>query len=150
KQFPKFVVRLFSLAFILAFACVKFVALASETMADDRPFNPFYIGPHPSRACAIPEIPGQQCNPACGGAPSAAVPNGSSSDQWSRPTAQTGAQGAEAAAVPISIGTAAPGQSLAATAAPPILVSGTSKPVQPGSSDPTHCQTYPCLEAKHN
>ncbi|BFG01254.1 uncharacterized protein DMAD_01048 [Drosophila madeirensis] len=129
-------------------------------MADDRPFNPFYIGPHPSRACAIPEIPGKQWNPACGGAPSAAVPNGSSSDQLSRPTAPTGAQGAEAAAVPISIGTAAPGQSLAATAAPPMLVNGTFKLAavpagrtlleQPGSCDLTNCQTYPCMEAKHN
>ncbi|EDV46075.1 uncharacterized protein LOC6551422 [Drosophila erecta] len=33
--------------------------------SDDKPFNPFYIGPHPSKACAIPEIPGQQCSPNC-------------------------------------------------------------------------------------
>ncbi|KAH8256560.1 hypothetical protein KR026_000232 [Drosophila bipectinata] len=32
---------------------------------DDKPFNPFYIGPHPSKACAIPEIPGRQCSPPC-------------------------------------------------------------------------------------
>ncbi|XP_016961708.1 uncharacterized protein LOC108032395 [Drosophila biarmipes] len=33
--------------------------------SDDKPFNPFYIGPHPSKACAIPEIPGKQCSPSC-------------------------------------------------------------------------------------
>ncbi|XP_043659655.1 uncharacterized protein LOC122624238 [Drosophila teissieri] len=33
--------------------------------SDDKPFNPFYIGPHPSKACAIPEIPGRQCSPNC-------------------------------------------------------------------------------------
>ncbi|XP_034135972.1 uncharacterized protein LOC117588649 [Drosophila guanche] len=134
-------------------------------MADDRPFNPFYIGPHPSRACAIPEIPGQQCNPACGSAPSAEAPNVSSSDQLAaHPTAQEAAAAAaaeaEAAAATVSIGTAAPGQSLSATAAAPILVTGGAKPVavlvartllvQPGTSDPANCQTYPCMEAKHN
>lgn len=44
---------------------------------DDKPFNPFYIGPHPSKACAIPEIPGRQCSPPClpteGGAVGAAI-----------------------------------------------------------------------------
>ncbi|XP_020808912.1 uncharacterized protein LOC110184653 [Drosophila serrata] len=33
--------------------------------SDDVPFNPFYIGPHPSKACAAPEVPGQQCSPDC-------------------------------------------------------------------------------------
>ncbi|KAH8305850.1 uncharacterized protein [Drosophila kikkawai] len=33
--------------------------------SDDTPFNPFYIGPHPSDACAIPEVPGRQCSPDC-------------------------------------------------------------------------------------
>ncbi|XP_017045787.1 collagen alpha-2(I) chain [Drosophila ficusphila] len=34
-------------------------------MSDDVPFNPFYIGPHPSKACAVAEAPGQQCSPNC-------------------------------------------------------------------------------------
>ncbi|KAH8273261.1 hypothetical protein KR018_000690 [Drosophila ironensis] len=34
-----------------------------SSQSDDTPFNPFYIGPHPSKACAIPEIPGKQCSP---------------------------------------------------------------------------------------
>ncbi|EDW78585.2 uncharacterized protein Dwil_GK16109 [Drosophila willistoni] len=29
----------------------------------DKPFNPFYIGPHPSKACATAEPPGQKCSP---------------------------------------------------------------------------------------
>ncbi|XP_068159263.1 uncharacterized protein [Drosophila tropicalis] len=29
----------------------------------DKPFNPFYIGPHPSRACATAEPQGQKCSP---------------------------------------------------------------------------------------
>ncbi|XP_030379100.1 uncharacterized protein LOC115627537 isoform X1 [Scaptodrosophila lebanonensis] len=31
----------------------------------DKPFNPFYIGPYPDRACALPEVPPQRCSPAC-------------------------------------------------------------------------------------
>ncbi|KAH8239526.1 hypothetical protein KR032_005141 [Drosophila birchii] len=33
--------------------------------SEDVPFNPFYIGPHPSKACAAPEPPVQQCSPDC-------------------------------------------------------------------------------------
>ncbi|XP_034471850.1 uncharacterized protein LOC117779686 [Drosophila innubila] len=34
-------------------------------MDDDKPFNPFYIGPHPSMACAVTETPPRQCSPDC-------------------------------------------------------------------------------------
>ncbi|KAH8416545.1 hypothetical protein KR222_008948 [Zaprionus bogoriensis] len=30
---------------------------------DDQPFNPFYIGPHPSQACAATETPARECSP---------------------------------------------------------------------------------------
>ncbi|XP_064537047.1 uncharacterized protein LOC135427457 [Drosophila montana] len=36
-----------------------------NNMDDDKLFNPFYIGPHPSKACAVPEIPPRQCSPDC-------------------------------------------------------------------------------------
>ncbi|KAH8293401.1 hypothetical protein KR054_000066, partial [Drosophila jambulina] len=38
---------------------------SSMPQSEDIPFNPFYIGPHPSKACAVPEPPVQQCSPDC-------------------------------------------------------------------------------------
>lgn len=33
-------------------------------MCDDEiPFNPFYIGPHPEQACALPEVAPRLCCP---------------------------------------------------------------------------------------
>jgi len=49
----------------LPFNVARFLTTMNTLKSDDKPFNPFYIGPHPSRACAIPEIPGQQCSPNC-------------------------------------------------------------------------------------
>lgn len=34
-------------------------------MDEDKPFNPFYIGPHPSKACALPETLPRECSPDC-------------------------------------------------------------------------------------
>ncbi|KAL7745565.1 hypothetical protein ACLKA6_009790 [Drosophila palustris] len=45
-------------------------------MEDDRPFNPFYIGPHPSMACAVTETPPRQCSPDCAGKEDAASSSG--------------------------------------------------------------------------
>ncbi|XP_022214034.1 uncharacterized protein LOC111068682 [Drosophila obscura] len=139
---------------------------------EDKPFNPFYIGPHPSKACAIPEVPGQQCNPACveksqasgqqppqsgpGGGilivgisgPSGGVANVYSTGQMSNQSK---------AAAPVTTGTAAPGRSLAATASAPVSVGiGTSKPgpslvgnAAPASTNRV-CRPYPCMENKNS
>ncbi|EDV99771.1 uncharacterized protein LOC6564939 [Drosophila grimshawi] len=36
-----------------------------NNMDDDTPFNPFYIGPNPSKACANEEVPPRECSPDC-------------------------------------------------------------------------------------
>ncbi|XP_017145948.1 uncharacterized protein LOC108158224 [Drosophila miranda] len=129
-------------------------------MAEDKPFNPFYIGPHPSKACAIPEIEGQQCSPNCvekpqasgqqppqtgpGGGilivgisgPGGGMANIYSTGQISKATGAPGQSLVTNSGVPISVGTAKPGPSLSGNAGP--------------NSTKKVCKPYPCMETKNN
>ncbi|XP_016986989.1 uncharacterized protein LOC108050019 [Drosophila rhopaloa] len=114
--------------------------------SDDKPFNPFYIGPHPSKACAIPEIPGQQCSPNCqppeGQAKSSPAAHSDGQDPMGVPSGTAGGM--------VIVGVAniySTVEVLAAAArAGEATGAGTGADHGPQAPNNTICKPYPCME----
>ncbi|KAH8421295.1 hypothetical protein KR009_000366, partial [Drosophila setifemur] len=100
----------------------------TSAMSDDKPFNPFYIGPHPSKACAIPEQQGQQCLPGCdhGQGQGTAGPSGTAGGT-------------------LIVGMAGPSGGVAAIFT--TKEAATATPAAGASTAPkNNCKPYPCME----
>lgn len=132
-----------SVFFHIFYLCRLNVAALTITMktleSDDKPFNPFYIGPHPSKACAIPEIPGQQCSPNC--QPTTTTTNGSPTDATDPNSLPSGAAGGM-----VIVANIYSTVEVLAAAARMGGAAGTGGDQGASSSNNTTCKPYPCME----
>ncbi|XP_017076949.1 uncharacterized protein LOC108111851 [Drosophila eugracilis] len=124
---------------------------------DDQPFNPFYIGPHPSKACAIPEIPGRQCSPNCqppeGQATTKPSPYCPSSSDGQEPMPSGAAGGMVIMGVANIYSTvevlAAAARLADPNAAAAAAGTGGAAQATPAPNN-TICKPYPCMEGARN
>ncbi|XP_016995126.2 uncharacterized protein [Drosophila takahashii] len=118
--------------------------------SDDKPFNPFYIGPHPSKACAIPEIPGRQCSPSCQPPEGQAAASSAPSDGHQPTDAQSVPSGAAGGMLIVGVANIYSTVEVLAAAARMGEAGGTGAAgaahQAPSAPNKTICKPYPCME----